>query len=168
MDEPLDLRQCALCHCLAARRRARAITRLFEARLRPHGLRATQFSILAALALIGPRRMSELAARLGLERTTLTRGAAVLEGRGWVAGEATRDRRERLLRLTPEGRQHLEAAFPAWKQAQDLVEAQGREGATAPVAPPARKVPAEVVDSGPARSTTRWSVTPSNPEDRDR
>src|SRR5437660_9034238 len=28
---------CANCHCLAARRRARAITRLFDDKLRPHG-----------------------------------------------------------------------------------------------------------------------------------
>ncbi|MFB9807040.1 hypothetical protein ACFFQF_18180 [Haladaptatus pallidirubidus] len=42
------------CHCLAARRRAREITRLYEEKLRPHGLRATQFSVLAALALKGP------------------------------------------------------------------------------------------------------------------
>jgi hypothetical protein len=87
----VDLSSCVHCRCLAARRIARAITRHFEARLRPHGLRATQFSILAVLALAGPMPMRKLAARLGLERTTLTRSAALL----------------------------LEAAYPDWKEAQD-------------------------------------------------
>ena len=80
----VDLSLCTQCHCLAARRRARAVTRHFEAALRRHGLRATQFSILAALALGGPMKMGALARRLGLERTTLTRSAALLERDGWV------------------------------------------------------------------------------------
>ncbi len=73
-----DLSLCTQCHCLAARRRARAITRHYEAKLRRHGLRATQFSILAALALAGPMPTGRLAELLGLERTTLTRSAALL------------------------------------------------------------------------------------------
>jgi DNA-binding MarR family transcriptional regulator len=59
--------------------------KVLDAKLRPHGLRATQFSILTALALRGPMPMGELAERLGLERTTLTRSAALLETRGWIA-----------------------------------------------------------------------------------
>lgn len=109
------------CHCLAARRTARAITRLFEEKLRPHGLRATQFSILAALALKGPAPISELAELLGLERTTLTRSGALLERYGWVRAVPSKDGRERPLQLVPAGRRKLEAAFPAWKAAQQLV-----------------------------------------------
>jgi len=110
------------CHCLAARRKARAVTRLYEKKLRPHGLRATQFSLLAGLALKGPTPMSELAELLGLERTTLTRSAALLEQSGWVATVRSEDARERPLRLTRAGRRKLEGAFPAWKEAQDLVD----------------------------------------------
>lgn len=107
------------CRCLAARRTARAITRMYEARLRPHGLRATQFSILAALALKGPTPVTELAKALGLERTTLTRSSGLLEEKGWVRGAASEDAREHLLKLTPVGRRTLEAAFPAWQAAQE-------------------------------------------------
>jgi len=80
----VDLSATEGCHCLAARRYARAITRLYEQRLRPHGLRATQLSILAALALKGPTPIGELADFLVLERTTLSRSAALLQRRGWV------------------------------------------------------------------------------------
>jgi DNA-binding MarR family transcriptional regulator len=142
----VDLSECRGCYCLAARRAARAITRLYEQKLRPHGLRATQFSVLAALALKGPTPVSELAALLGLERTTLTRVAVVLTQRGWLTDGRARDARERLLVITPEGRAKLETAFPAWLEAQTLVGArleqedewqlkpQGGAGQTAPAA----------------------------------
>jgi DNA-binding MarR family transcriptional regulator len=120
MDPALDLSLCASCQCLAARRRARAITRLFDEKLRPHGLRATQFSVLVGLALGGPRPIGALAEMLGLEHTTLTRGAARLERNGWIGSERSTDGRERPLRLTPAGRAKLEEAFPAWREAQDI------------------------------------------------
>jgi DNA-binding MarR family transcriptional regulator len=108
------------CHCLAARRHARAITRLYDQHLRPHGLRATQFSILAALALKGPTPVSALAVTLGLERTTLTRSAALLERLGWVRGVRPADARQHPLSLTPAGRRTLHEAFPAWQAAQEI------------------------------------------------
>lgn len=123
MGGEIDLTATQECYCLAARRYARAITRLYEQKLRPHGLRATQFSILAALALKGPTPIGELADFLVLERTTLSRSAALLQRRGWVEIAPALDARERPLRLTPAGRRKLEEAFPAWKEAQDLVSA---------------------------------------------
>jgi DNA-binding MarR family transcriptional regulator len=119
MDASVDLRLCADCHCLAARRAARAITRTFDDRLRKHGLRATQFSVLAMLALSGPAPVSELAESLGMERTTLTRSATLLEKRGWITSDRASDRRQRPLKLTAAGRRKLQSAFPAWKAAQD-------------------------------------------------
>jgi DNA-binding MarR family transcriptional regulator len=120
MDTGLDLSICSGCHCLAARRRARAITRLFDEKLRPHGLRATQFSVLVMLALGGSRPIGALAEALGLEHTTLTRGAALLERNGWIGSDRSADGRERPLRLTEAGRRKLEEAFPAWQEAQEI------------------------------------------------
>lgn len=122
MDASSELRETTACHCLAARRTARAITRFYEDRLRPHDLRATQFSILSALALRGTSLVSDLAGVLGLERTTLTRGAGVLERRGWVETAPSDDARERPLRLTAAGREKVESALPAWREAQEMVE----------------------------------------------
>ena len=135
MEDTVDLSLCAQCHCLAARRNARAITRLYEEKLRPHGLRATQFSILVALALTGPKPIGALAEGLGLDRTTLTRGAALLERDGWVEAEPSEDARERRLRLTKAGRRKLEAAYPAWKAAQDSVGKKRRDSSPAPAGP---------------------------------
>ena len=120
MSSPVDLSATRDCRCLAARREARAITRLFEKKLRPHGLKATQFSVLAALAQMGPTPVRELADLLGLERTTLTRIGALLERDGWVRTVASDDARVRPFRLTPAGRRKVEGAYPAWLEAQTL------------------------------------------------
>jgi DNA-binding MarR family transcriptional regulator len=130
----VDLTLTNSCPCLAARRRARAITRHFDRFLRPHDLRSTQFSVLAALALRGPTVRGRLADGLGLERTTLTRSATRLERQGWIETLETDDGRERPLALTAAGRRALDAALPAWKEALDLLEddARPRSPAAAP------------------------------------
>lgn len=133
MSEAVDLSRTRQCHCLAARRSAREITRLYEERLRPHGLRATQFSILAVLSLKGATLVGELAEILGLERTSLTRSAAVMVRHGWVDEGSTGDARERPLQITAAGRAKIEAAYPAWKEAQDIIDA--RQANTTPAMP---------------------------------
>ncbi|MEO8138556.1 MAG: MarR family transcriptional regulator [Gemmatimonadota bacterium] len=122
MKSTLDLSATRDCRCLAARQEARTITRLFEARLRKHGLRATQFSVLAALALKGPTPIKELADFLCLERTTLTRIGALLERNGWVNTAPSDDARARPLRLTAAGRRKVESAYPSWLEAQTVAE----------------------------------------------
>src|SRR5215469_10102342 len=79
-----DLDECVECLCLASRRAARRITRVYDRELRPHGLRATQFTILVMLSLRGATPIGELAEALGAERTTLTRNLALIEAEAWV------------------------------------------------------------------------------------
>lgn len=76
---------------------------------------------MVALALAGPKPVGALADGLGLERTTLTRGVALLERNGWVEAKRSDDGRERVLQLTRAGRRKLESAYSAWKTAQDAV-----------------------------------------------
>lgn len=113
------------CYCLEARRQARTITRLYEEKLRPHGLRATQFSVLATLKLKGPTPVTELADFLVLERTTMTRSAAVMAKKGWIEPATTDDARVRAWQLTSQGHQKLAEAFPAWKSVQDVLSSAG-------------------------------------------
>ena len=107
---------------------ARAITRIFEAKLRPHGLRATQFSVLAVLSLKGTTRMKDLARILDLERTTLTRIAGLLERKGLVATIDAADARERPLEITEAGSAKLDEALPAWREAQVIVDRRAPAG----------------------------------------
>lgn len=110
------------CHCLAARRRARAVTRLYEDALRPAGLRATQFSVLAALAQLGSSPLTPLAELLGVELSTLTRSVDLLSRRGFLAEAETADRRQRSVRVTDEGAALLEQALPLWRGVQESLD----------------------------------------------
>lgn len=94
---------------------------MFDEKLRPHGLRSTQFSVLAALSLKGETPLGELAEVLGLERTTLSRSASVLEQNDWIATVRAGDGRERRLKITETGRAKLEGALSDWQEAQARV-----------------------------------------------
>jgi len=107
------------CLCLAVRRASRVITREFDQALRAHGLRSTQFTLLSALHIGGPRSVGEIAEMLSTDRTTLTRNLAVAEQHGWVTLRADRnDARSRIAAITRRGSRTLEAALPAWRSAQ--------------------------------------------------
>lgn len=120
------------CLCLAARRHARAVTRRFEDELRSVGLRATQFSVLAALAQLRQSTVTPLADLLGVERTTLTRSVSLLLERGLLEEFATEDKRQRAVRLTPAGHALLARAVPVWRRVQESLEAERASGGNAP------------------------------------
>ncbi|HWY16518.1 MAG TPA: MarR family winged helix-turn-helix transcriptional regulator [Rhizomicrobium sp.] len=113
-----NLFETAQCLCLASRRAARAITRRFEAALRPHGIKATQFTLLAALALKGPQPIGALAEFIGLDRTTLTRNLAVAAEQSLVRIVSGEDGRARVASITARGRKTLRRAFSAWRETQ--------------------------------------------------
>ncbi len=127
-----DLAECTNCLCLASRRAARTITRAFDRRLRPFGIRATQFSALVTLSLRGPLTIGELANSLGVERTTLTRNLELIETKAWVKIRAGEDARSRVVSVTPKGRAVLGSAMAAWREAQAAaLAAVGQSGAGA-------------------------------------
>jgi DNA-binding MarR family transcriptional regulator len=123
MRAKLDLSDCPDCLCLASRRAARGITRAFDWSLRPHGLRVTQFTILVMLMLRGPARIGDLAERLGIERTTLSRNLARVEALSWVRIRPARDRRSRTVSVTAKGRVVVAASIDTWRKAQKSVAA---------------------------------------------
>jgi len=112
---------CRNCSCSALRRASRAVTQHYEACFRGTGLRATQFTVLAVLAQTGPLSISLLAAKLGLERTSLTRNLRPLEKKGFVETLTDDDRRIRRIRITKRGEAAARAALSVWKRAQSSV-----------------------------------------------
>ena len=106
------------CLCSTARAATRELTRRYDDALRPTGLRTTQLSLLSRLDDEGSMPLTQLAARLGVDRTSLTRELAVLTARHLVAVDRAADRRSRVVSLTPTGAATLEAAWPLWDAAQ--------------------------------------------------
>jgi DNA-binding MarR family transcriptional regulator len=111
------------CTCLALRRATRRVTQIYDAHLKPLGLRITQFAVLGQLSgapETAPVSLSitALARRLGLDRSTLGRNLRPLIKAGLVVMEGGEDRRAHTLSLTPAGRALLEKAIPLWRDAQ--------------------------------------------------
>ena len=106
------------CLCIRVQRAARALARYFDDALRPVGLTHGQFSLLVALNDAVPPIMSEVAAALAMDRTTLTANLKPLERDGLVKiAVDQKDKRSRRLIITGKGRAALKAAFPIWKAA---------------------------------------------------
>jgi DNA-binding MarR family transcriptional regulator len=109
------------CACRRLRGAARAVTRLYDDALRPTGLRTTQFTLLVAATLRSEATISELADRLALERTSLTRELKLLEQRGLISITRGEDRRARVVEVTAAGQRALAGAYPRWREAQARV-----------------------------------------------
>ncbi len=106
------------CACFNTRKAARAVTRFYDDMVAPSGLKATQLTMLGAISISGPTRMSELAEMLALDKTTVTRNLKLLEAGGLIAIAAGADRRVRVVALTGAGTDALEHALPRWREAQ--------------------------------------------------
>lgn len=105
------------------------MARHFDAALRPYGLTSGQFSLLNAANREIPATMTEIAALLGADRTTLTAAVKPLARRGLisVAIDAA-DRRGRRLHLTGEGRVLLAKATPVWRDCHSSLDERLGEG----------------------------------------
>lgn len=121
MADTNEFRECADCSCFAMRRGARAVTQLYDRYLRPSGLKATQFTLLAVLGQAGSMPLTRAAGYLGMERTTLTRNLRPLLAKGYVEVDAGQDRRVRMVRITEAGEDVARRALPLWRQAQKAI-----------------------------------------------
>jgi DNA-binding MarR family transcriptional regulator len=109
------------CVCNTLRMATRAVTQLYDAALRPSGLRASQFSVLATIAGRGQANLKQLEQTLAIDQTTLTRNLGVLERGGLLERAPHPDGRVKAMRLTPRGRRALGVARPLWARAQATV-----------------------------------------------
>ena len=111
------------CIFTSLRRASRAVSRLYDEAVRPLGLGITQFELLMVLRIHGSMRVSDLAAELGTDQTTVSRNVRLLRDKGCVHLDvASLDARERVLSLTAKARRLLERCAPLWEEAQVRVE----------------------------------------------
>jgi DNA-binding MarR family transcriptional regulator len=117
-------------------RRARILNRvlmgIYDHELRPFGLKATQLTLLVAVAKVGPVRRIELGKRLHLDPSTLTRNLKIMLTNGWIQEIADgEDGRGLPVQITVQGRDLLNRIGPSWRKAQTRTEKfLGDDGAT--------------------------------------
>jgi DNA-binding MarR family transcriptional regulator len=113
------------CTCARLRRLTRRMTALYDRELAPTGLRLTQYSLLATLRRTQGATgvaVSELAAAMDMDRTTLSRNLRPLLDQGLVALTSDEaDARVRRAVLTVHGLAAFNAAMPHWRIAQEFV-----------------------------------------------
>jgi DNA-binding MarR family transcriptional regulator len=109
------------CTCFNLRKTTRAMTQLFDEALKPCGLYATQFTLLAAVSSKENIAITELSKALVMDRTTLTRNLKPLQKNGWIEVTPGEDKRTRTLSLTRSGKKVLQQAMVHWKKVQNKV-----------------------------------------------
>ena len=119
------------CICNNLRRAARLVTNYYDKLLEPAGLRVSQATVLVVLYLGDVQTINEMAEKLELDRTTLTRNLKPLAQQGLLTIVPGSDQRTRVVSLTSEGEAALLNVLPLWEQTQSyMVEGIGEANAS--------------------------------------
>jgi DNA-binding MarR family transcriptional regulator len=115
-----DIAETTAATCLATRVRqlSRIITRLYDDAMRPLGITASQYTLLAQLASRDGITAVEIGHELDIEKSTLSRNLKRLLALGLIIMDPPAGRRGRGLHLTGKGQGVLKEAFPVWQGAQ--------------------------------------------------
>lgn len=111
-DDPIN------CLTYNAQRIARSMGRQMEIALRPVGLTNQQFSTLTILKHFKVMSTLELAGKLGVERTTMTRNLEQMRLKNWLEPAEMEDQRVRAFQLTDVGLRLQSETLPLWKEQQ--------------------------------------------------
>jgi DNA-binding MarR family transcriptional regulator len=109
---------------MRTRRLSRAVTEIYDIKLRPFHISAIQFALLELIGRTEPVTRAAIARSQHLEKSTLTRNLRAIFSEGWIKEVPEQaDGRSRPITLTDAGKQRLLDAAPAWHAAESEVEA---------------------------------------------
>ncbi len=116
----IDIAEATASACLATRVRqlSRIVTRVYDDAMRPLGITASQYTLLAQLASRDGITAVEIGHDLDIEKSTLSRNLKRLMALEHILMDPPAGRRGRGLHLTLKGREILKKAFPIWQDAQ--------------------------------------------------
>jgi DNA-binding MarR family transcriptional regulator len=106
------------CTNLKLRQLNRMVTRHYDRYIAASGLKNTQYALLSYVVKLGPIRPSDLARRMQMDASTLTRNMQSLVAQGWLTIGAGGDARSRLVEATEAGYAKQAEGQRAWKEAQ--------------------------------------------------
>lgn len=106
------------CTNLKLRQLSRMVTRHYDRYVSETGLKNTQYALLSYVVGLGPIRPGDLAKRMQMDASTLTRNMQPLVAHGWLKIGAGNDARSRLVEATEAGQAKRAEGQRAWKAAQ--------------------------------------------------
>ena len=106
------------CTNLKLRQLDRMVSRHYDSYIATVGLKNTQFALLSLVVKLGPIRPGELARRMQMDASTLTRNLQPMAAQGWLTVGAGEDARSRLVEATAAGHAIRAEGLRAWKAAQ--------------------------------------------------
>lgn len=106
------------CTNLKLRQLGRMVTRHYDRHLTAVGLKNTQYALLSHVVKLGPIRPGDLARRMQMDASTLTRNLQPMAAQGWLTISKGEDARSRLIAATDEGKEMRAKGQRAWKEAQ--------------------------------------------------
>jgi len=110
------------CHCTTLRYAAQTLTEVYDRVLAPSGLKVTQYVLLESiLEDEAEQSITDLAQKLGSDRSTIGRNVHILVRDGLVSLSRGSDRREHTVHVTKKGRETVSLANPLWQKAQTAV-----------------------------------------------
>ena len=112
------------CTSSKVRQLARRLAQHYDAEVMQCGLKTTQYSLLSHVVGLGPIRPVDLAARMKMTPSTLSRNLQPLVAAGWLVLAPGADARSRLVQPTEAGIAKRQEAQRHWKAAQQKLNAQ--------------------------------------------
>ncbi len=110
------------CYCTTLRYAAQTLTEVYDRVLAPSGLKVTQYVLLESiLEDEGEQSLTDLAQKLGSDRSTIGRNVRILARDGLVSLSRGSDRREHTVHVTERGHAAVSLAHPLWQKAQTAV-----------------------------------------------
>ena len=100
------------------------VTRHYDRYVSDAGLKNTQYALLSYIVKLGPIRPGDLAKRMHMDASTLTRNLQLLVAQGWATIGAGADARSRSIEATDVGREKRAEGQRAWKAAQTALNSQ--------------------------------------------
>ncbi len=114
-------RQLLSCKCFKMRKASRFVTQFYDKKLKPVGIKITQFTILSFIATSKDKTMISLSREMLMDRTTLTRGLNILLKDGLITQTKSKDSRKKIMKLTEKGQKILDKAIPLWLEAEHQI-----------------------------------------------
>ena len=106
------------CTNFRLRQLTRRVSQHFDRRVGASGIKTTQYSLLSHIERLGPVRPGDLARRMSMDASTLTRNLKPLLSHGWAELGPGVDGRSRFVVATAAGRAKRAEAGRQWKRAQ--------------------------------------------------